>query len=121
MWERPLRRACSRKSGPVSMTTTRSPAGTASFQRSSTEGRSRRSCGSAEVQTSQVHPCVGTPIEGPVPRNVSRPSIDSLADTLRRRWRLNTLHGNHAGQLHERHTDLKEHGLQSAIFRFAEV
>ena len=48
------------------------------FQRTSTEGRSRRSCGSAEVHTAQAQPSVGTPIEVPVPRNVSRPSILSF-------------------------------------------
>jgi len=38
-----------------------------SRQRSSTEGRSRRSRGSAEVHTAQSHPSVGTPIEVPSP------------------------------------------------------
>ena len=46
-----------------------------SCQRSSRDGRSRRSCGSAEVHTAQSQPSVGTPIEVPVPRNVSSPSI----------------------------------------------
>ena len=47
----------------------------ASRQRRSSDGRSRRSRGSAEVQTAQPQPSVGTPIEVPVPRNVSSPSI----------------------------------------------
>src|SRR5664279_5677538 len=46
-----------------------------SFHRNSTEGLSRRSRGSAEVHTAQSHPTVGTPIEVPVPRNVSFPCI----------------------------------------------
>src|ERR1035437_5007288 len=54
-----------------------------SFHRKSTEGRSRRSCGSTEVHTAQSHPSVGTPIEVPVPRNVSRPSIASRRSNFR--------------------------------------
>src|ERR1017187_6951686 len=59
------------------MTTTRSRPSEPG-QRKSTDGRSRRSCGSVEVQTAQVQPSVGTPMEVPVPRNVRTPSIRIL-------------------------------------------
>ena len=59
------RMACSRKSGVVSMTTVRPSHCTM------TEGRVRRSWGSAEVQTRQSQPMVGTPIEVPLPSTVS--------------------------------------------------
>src|SRR5258708_13686601 len=36
-----------------------------------TEGRVRLSCGSADWQTAQSHPRVGTPIEVPLPSTVS--------------------------------------------------
>src|SRR5512135_717328 len=60
----PARMACSRKSGVVSMRTWRPPYST------STDGRSRRSSGSADVQTRQVQPIVGTPIDVPLPSTV---------------------------------------------------
>ena len=35
------------------------------------DGRVRRSCGSADVQTAQSQPIVGTPIDVPLPSTVS--------------------------------------------------
>src|ERR1700722_90473 len=60
----PSRRACMRKSVPVSIST-RWPA-----QVTAIEGRVRRSRGSLDVQTRQVQPSVGTPMEVPLPRMV---------------------------------------------------
>ena len=58
--------ACCRKSGVVSMTTVCPSYST------TTDGRSRESRGSSEVQTLQSHPRVGTPMLVPDPRTVSR-------------------------------------------------
>ncbi len=63
----PSRSACSRKSGPLSMTM-RCPSHSII-----TEGRVRRSRGSLEWQTAQSHPIVGTPIEVPLPSTVTVP------------------------------------------------
>src|ERR1035438_2562209 len=70
----PARMAWAWKSGPVSMTTLWPS------HEMRTEGRVRRLRGSpvgdvAEVQTAQVHPSVGTPIDVPEPRNVSVASM----------------------------------------------
>ena len=47
-----------------------------SVQRNSTEGLSLRSCGSGDVHTAHSQARVGTPIEVPVPRNVSVACIE---------------------------------------------
>ena len=39
------------------------------------DGRRRVSRGSEDVQTSHVHPIIGTPDEVPVPRKVTRPLV----------------------------------------------
>src|SRR6266568_6320298 len=67
--------ACWRKSGVVSMTTTR-PSNS-----SMTEGRVRLSWGSGDWQTGQLQARVGTPVDVPVPRKVSfiSPSVHVAA------------------------------------------
>src|SRR5262245_9958496 len=74
--------ACARRSDDVSMRTCRTAAATAetgcpssepggSGRSISTDVRMRRSRGSAERQTSQSQPIIGTPYDVPVPRRVT--------------------------------------------------
>src|SRR6185503_7973635 len=60
------RRPCSRRSVPVSIRTE------APSHSRRTDGRRRLSRGSVEVQTLQRQVRTGTPVEVPVPRNVTR-------------------------------------------------
>ena len=63
----PYMSACCRRSGEVSTRIDARPGTSTKI-----DGRSRLSCGSAEVHTSHAQPMLGTPEEVPVPRKVMR-------------------------------------------------
>ena len=93
-----------------------------SCQRRSTDGLSRRSCGSGDVHTAHVHPKVGTPMEVPVPRNVSSPSIEASALLGGRgRRRRHTLHRDHVRQFEKCHPDIEQHRLQRALLDIGQI
>src|SRR5512146_1202482 len=110
----PSRRACSRKSGVVSMSTVRPPYST------STEGRVRWSRGSGELHTAQVHPIVGTPMDVPLPSTVSVAFIawsSSLGGGLRRLRP--TADG--VGHFHVGHAQLVQAVLDEMLFRGGQI
>src|SRR5438093_12994160 len=82
------RRACWRKSGVVSITTTR-PSNS-----SMTEGRVRLSWGSEDLHTRQSQARVGTPVDVPVPRKVSliSPSVHVVAQAPQNSSEAHTTH-----------------------------
>ena len=122
-----LRRACMRKSGPVSMST-RWPSHV-----TVAEGRIRRSRGSVEVQTRQSHPSVGTPIEVPLPRIVRTACITlpqrlsvALCNVRSSKAYLPlggvySLRSNRIGEFEEHHSQIEESILQQTGFPFREV
>src|SRR5262249_8935699 len=113
--------ACSRKSGVVSISTERPSYST------STDGRVRRSCGSEEVHTRQLHPIVGTPIDVPLPSTVRMAFISRLSllggyflalflINGRRCSRLDGGRGHGVGDLDPCHPQFKEYVLQQGLF-----
>src|SRR5437868_8798971 len=113
----PSRIACSRKSGVVSITTQRPSNSTI------TEGRVRRSLGSAEWQTTQSQPSVGTPIDVPLPSTVKVAFMTALslcraAGSGRFRRRA-ARYG--FGQLNVSHAQLEEDISQRFLFGVAQV
>jgi len=97
-----------------------------------TEGRVRRLCGegtgspsageTAETQTAQSQPSVGTPIEVPVPKNVRvaciglyRTMVGGRARRVRRGWwglAVGGGTGEGLGDLEEAHADFEESVIQ---------
>src|SRR5882757_1072701 len=92
------------------------------------DGRVRRSCGSTEVHTRQLHPMVGTPIEVPLPSTVRIAFIFWLL-LLIAWWHGSGRHcsrpgggGCHrVGDLDPGHPQFKEHILQQCFFAVAEI
>src|SRR5262245_48692990 len=98
----PCRSAWIRRSGPAS-TSTRAPGVSTKI-----EGRRRVSRGSADRQTAQSQPIIGTPCDVPVPRKVTFNSgfDDALLSTL---------------SLHEAHPQVVQEVVEHLRFRGREV
>src|SRR3954470_3181309 len=81
-----------------------------------TEGRVRRSCVSAELQTLQSHPRVGTPIEVPLPSTVRVALMLWLDPADRRRPLCDRIR-----QLQISHAGFEQHILQHILLGVGEI
>jgi hypothetical protein len=90
-----------------------------------TDGRMRVSRGSWDVQTRQLQPRVGTPIDVPLPRKMRlafvREGRRRLLTNGRLACRVVGARGDGVGDLHEHHAQLEQGILQQPLFLIGEV
>src|SRR5579863_8087724 len=90
-------------------------------QRTAMEGRVLRLRGSVEVQTAQLHPSVGTPMDVPLPRKTISAFMRGRRLLLLGIAGLLCLRRDRVRDLEEHHAEFEEHILQRRFFAGGEV